>query len=117
MAEAKKTFNTIHDLHWQKNAAAGEWKNKWRTMRSYYVRSSEKTIFVERRNPVFNELGFLRPHMMKGEKIESRMKTGKTMNRIGKSDTISTAKLTKKRRTQILVHTQVHTTTYMNLKD
>lgn len=30
-------------------------------MRSYYVRSTKKTPYVERRNPIINELNFLRP--------------------------------------------------------
>lgn len=40
-----------------------DWKCKWREMRAYYIRSSEKTRNAVKRNPIFDELKFLRPYI------------------------------------------------------
>lgn len=59
-------------------------------MRSYYIRSTEKTLHAERRNPIFNQLDFLRPFVF----AEKTSGDGKLRRKYQADSTVSCFEIT-----------------------
>lgn len=78
---SRRNFNDPHDYISnivRNKLDVEDWKNKWRELRKYFIRTSAKPDDIFRRNPAFNKLHFLRPYVE--EIIQARQRKSSGMS-------------------------------------